>query len=96
MPVFSRGAFRFVLNAARALHLTAFHGLYLHTTPGGAAVDALMRFMGSAAGQRSILAQTRIYGGGLRKLEPRDVAAIEIPRRLAEALTPSGGRRTGA
>ncbi|HPF41055.1 MAG TPA: N-6 DNA methylase [Phycisphaerae bacterium] len=84
-PVFVRGRFRFIHNAAEALNLTAFHGLYPHNTS-SAAIDALLGYLWSDAAQRAIGAQSRLYAGGLRKLEPRDVLSIPIPMALCGAL----------
>lgn len=84
-PVFVRGRFRFIRNSAQAMNLTAFHGLYPHRTE-PAAIDALLTYLWSDAAQRAIGAQSRLYGGGLRKLEPRDVLAIPIPASLRASL----------
>lgn len=84
-PVFVRGRFRFTHNAAGALNLTAFHGVFLKFRAPGA-IDALLEYLWSDAAQRGIGAQSRLYGGGLRKLEPRDVLAIPIPISLKNAI----------
>ncbi|MCA9256691.1 MAG: N-6 DNA methylase, partial [Phycisphaerales bacterium] len=84
-PVFVRGRFRFVHNAAGALNLTAFHGVYPHGTS-SAAIGALLDYLWSDAAQRAIGAQSRLYAGGLRKLEPRDVLAIPVPMALCDRL----------
>lgn len=84
-PVFVRGRFRFVHNRAGASNLTAFHGVYPYRKD-AAEIDALLEYLWSDAAQRAIGAQSRVYGGGLRKLEPRDVLAIPIPESLRRAL----------
>lgn len=84
-PVFVRGRFRFIRNDAGALNLTAFHGVYPRRNDAGA-IDMLLQYLLSDAAQRAIGAQSRLYGGGLRKLEPRDVLAIPIPESLQRAV----------
>ncbi|MCB9862526.1 MAG: N-6 DNA methylase [Phycisphaerales bacterium] len=84
-PVFVRGRFRFIRNSARAMNLTAFHGLYPRRAD-LLSIDLLLEYLWSDAAQRAISAQSRIYGGGLRKLEPRDVLAIPIPESLLATL----------
>jgi len=79
--VFARGEFRFVLNEARVLNLTAFHGIYPHDAA-PARIAALHAYLGSPEAQAALRGHRRIYGGGLLKLEPRDVEAIAIPERL--------------
>lgn len=76
--VFARGEFRFVLNEARVLNLTAFHGIYPHdATP--RRIKALHAYLTGPDAQAALGRHRRIYGGGLHKLEPRDVEAIAIP-----------------
>lgn len=84
-PVFVRGRFRFIRNAAGALNLTAFHAVY-PVRDDDKAINALLEYLWSDAAQRAIGAQSRLYGGGLRKLEPRDVLAIPIPMSLKALL----------
>lgn len=86
VPVFSREKFRFVRNHTNALHLTTYHGIYPKAPADDASLNNLARYLNSASGRRNVLAHTRIYGGGLRKLEPRDVLAIEIPLSVAKSL----------
>lgn len=82
ISVFSRGDFRVVWNKARARNLTAYHGIYPRAGDGRGEGDrsarALFEYLRSAAGQRAIALHRRVYGGGLYKLEPRDVEAVEI------------------
>ena len=78
VAAFGRGRIRVVLNQAGILNLTAFHGLY----PQGiteAQTRALFAFLCSAYGQAALEAELRRYGGGLLKLEPRDVERITVP-----------------
>ncbi|QOJ03725.1 MAG: N-6 DNA methylase [Planctomycetia bacterium] len=86
IAVFSRGEFRVVWNEARAMNLTAYHGIYPRASDGDGAdrrkAKQLFKYLCSAAGQRAIALHRRVYGGGLYKLEPRDVEAVEIPNGL--------------
>jgi adenine-specific DNA-methyltransferase len=81
ISVFSRTDFRVVLNEARALNLTAYHGIYPRDNS-AATVQLLFDYLRSFRGRMAISHQRRIYGGGLFKLEPRDVEAVEIPETL--------------
>lgn len=89
VAVFSRGKFRVVWNEARALNLTAYHGIYPRASGGDGAdrrkAKQLFKYLCSASGQRAIALHRRVYGGGLYKLEPRDVEAVEIPNGLVGA-----------
>ena len=78
VSVFARGRFRFVDNKAGVLNLTAYHGIYPHDDS-PARVGALVDYLNSPAAARSLADHRRIYGGGLMKLEPRDVESLELP-----------------
>lgn len=81
VSVFARGAFRFVLNEAGVLNLTPYHGIF----PKDVAprrVRKLFEYLNSAAAAKSLAMHRRIYGGGLLKLEPRDVESLNIPDSL--------------
>lgn len=73
--VFARGPFRFVRNEAGVLHLTAYHGIYPQA---GVDPERLHAALCGAGTQAELRRQMRIYGGGLRKLEPRDVERIGV------------------
>ena len=56
--------------------------------PGAHFAAALAACLNSAEVQSSALQQSRVYGGGLRKVEPRDLLAIQVPDlRLASSET---------
>ncbi len=76
--VFSRGTLRFVLNSAGVANLSTFHCLYPRNA-GAHFAAALAACLNSAEVQSSALQQSRVYGGGLRKVEPRDLLAIQVP-----------------
>jgi adenine-specific DNA-methyltransferase len=76
--VFGRRGLRFVWNKAGVHNLTAFHGIY----PNGLSktqIKALVAALNSPLVQNLARQQQRVYGGGLRKYEPRDLLAIEVP-----------------
>jgi len=87
ISVFSRGDFRVVWNEARASNLTAYHGIYPRAGEGRGESDRaarrrakqLFEYLRSPAGRRAIVLHRRVYGGGLYKLEPRDVEAVSVP-----------------
>ena len=93
--VFGRKRLRFVLNTAGAHNLTAFHCVY-PTSDDPLLARALVAALNSRLVQHRLEQHQRIYGGGLKKLEPRDLLEITVPdlgrvrrttlRRLAAAL----------
>lgn len=85
VSVFTRERFRFVLNRAGVLNLTAYHGIYPRTKD-PRAVRLLFDYMASEAGQNELRRHCRVYGDGLLKVEPRDVEAMTIPEELAARL----------
>lgn len=83
ISVFFRERPRVVWNEMGALNLTAYHGIYTKLNgENEQQLYALYKWLASDAATDALLAQSRVYGGGLRKLEPRDVMAVQIPRRL--------------
>jgi len=78
VTTFSRGGFRCVVNDAGVAHLTAFHGVYPRELD-RARVLALASFLGTQAGRAALVGQRRLYGSGLGKLEPLDLAALPVP-----------------
>lgn len=78
VATFGRGRIRFVLNQSSALHLTAFHGLYLREEHRPFAVH-LLAFLLSEAGAAECRRNQRVYGDGLLKFEPRDVERLNVP-----------------
>ena len=78
VKVFNRGASQFILNITQALNLTCFHGIY-SKNESSKYEKALIIFLSSKLGRESIDLQLRHYGGGLKKMEPKDVENILIP-----------------
>lgn len=78
VTTFNRRDFRFVLNDASLRNLTAFHCIYPRSSA-RADLLVLAAFLNSAWGATALAQRQRSYGSGLRKLEPLDVAALEVP-----------------
>jgi adenine-specific DNA-methyltransferase len=78
VTTFSRRGFRFTLNDAGIVNLTAFHCIYPHSLSRDELL-ALAAFLNSNAGAEALRQRQRIYGSGLHKLEPLDVAALQVP-----------------
>ena len=73
-----KGRLRAVVNQVRAIPANALYGVYLHDHAEMA--EQLVAWLNGREGQRALLAHARPYGSGLFKLEPRDLAAVRIPR----------------
>jgi len=76
--VFGRSRLRFIWNAAGIRHLTTFHGVYPHDVSPLAA-RALAACLNSRVVQQQALRHVRVYAGGLKKFEPRDLLDLEVP-----------------
>ena len=66
-----------VVNEAGVLISNSLYGLYLEGDR--ALATRLVRWLNGPAGQAALAERARIYGSGLLKLEPRDLAAVRIP-----------------
>lgn len=76
--VFGRNRLRFIWNKAAVHNLTTFHCVYLRgEDPEFAA--ALVACLNSQVVQDMSQQQQRVYGGGLRKFEPRDLLEVTVP-----------------
>ncbi|UCD75956.1 MAG: SAM-dependent DNA methyltransferase [Phycisphaerales bacterium] len=76
--VFGRGQLRFIWNAAGILNLTTFHCIY-PTLERPNLTPALIACLNSDFVQELARRHHRVYGGGLRKFEPRDLLEIQVP-----------------
>jgi adenine-specific DNA-methyltransferase len=76
--VFGRKAMRFIYNAARVANLTTFHCIYPKNESSDFAA-ALTACLNSRLVQQLAQRQHRVYGGGLLKMEPKDLLDIEVP-----------------
>ncbi len=75
----ARGAPLVVDNRTRALHLNLFHGIWPRAGTPLRLVRTLAAYLRSPAGARALDAAARTYAGGLRKLEPSDLASLPLP-----------------
>jgi len=76
--VFGRKSLRFIWNRAGILNLTTFHCVY---PKDGAPklVSAIVACLNSRSVQDMAGQQRRVYGGGLKKFEPKDLLDILLP-----------------
>ena len=76
--VFGRQGLRFIHNRAGVLTLTTFHCVYPFNQS-DVFIAALTLCLNVPSVQAAARAQTRVYGGGLLKFEPRDLLGIQVP-----------------
>ena len=76
--VFNRERLRFIYNKARVHNLTTFHGVFPHGLTEEQTVG-LVALLNSPMVQSLAAEQVRVYGGGLRKFEPKDLLSILVP-----------------
>jgi adenine-specific DNA-methyltransferase len=77
VTVFGRKGLRFVSNRPRIWNLTAFHCVYPEFEDENL-IKALMAYLVSKHAASMVLAQWRVYGDGLVKMEPKDVGRIPV------------------
>mgnify|MGYP001770749857 CR=1 FL=1 len=75
--VFSRERMRFVYNKAQVLSLTPFHLIYPKFKD-EVMLKALLAYLNSNIGKEIATIYGRIYGTGLRKVEPRDLEKLPV------------------
>jgi adenine-specific DNA-methyltransferase len=76
--VFGRDGIKFVRNRTTTMNLTCFHCLYVSDLD-EAQLDAMCALLNSSHVQRINESSERAYGGGLRKVEPRDLLQMSLP-----------------
>lgn len=77
ITVFGRQNLRFVLNKAKIWNLTAFHCIYPKFNDENM-LRALMAYLVSNECTEHVREELRVYGDGLLKMEPRDVARVPV------------------
>jgi adenine-specific DNA-methyltransferase len=73
---------RVVINEAKAVPSNALYGLYVEDAD---VAHAVGHWLAGDTGQLALFEHARAYGGGLFKLEPKDVGRIRVPRSLLTA-----------
>lgn len=77
--VFNREKVKFIYNEGEIHNLTTFHCLYPHKEFNSKQVKALVAILNHQDVAAYVMEQRRVYGGGLVKLEPKDLNDIRIP-----------------
>lgn len=77
--VFNRERVKFIYNESEIYNLTTFHCLYPHKEFSPLQVKALVAILNHQDFAAYVMEQRRVYGGGLVKLEPKDLNDIRIP-----------------
>jgi len=77
VPVFNRERVKFIFNETTCKSLTCFHSLDVNLDE--EKKRALVSLLNLDDLQENVLSQKRVYGGGLIKLEPKDILDIQIP-----------------
>jgi adenine-specific DNA-methyltransferase len=91
--VFGRDGIRFIWNQSGIKNLTTFHGIYLRDFYPGIEpaddflVQALVAVLNSSRVQEKAKEFQRAYGGGLQKVEPKDVPQLLLPDVFALSQT---------
>jgi adenine-specific DNA-methyltransferase len=75
--VFSRERMRFIFNKAKLLNLTPFHCIY-PSFDDELLIKALLAYLNSNICKEIATIYGRIYGTGLRKLEPKDLENLPV------------------
>lgn len=78
VTVFGRGRLKFLRNKAGCRNLTAFHCLYT-SNDDPLFQDALVACLNSDVITGAVAKHQRVYGGGLLKMEPKDILDIDVP-----------------
>ena len=75
---FSRDGVKFILNNSNCLNLTTFHGIYPKTKDENT-IKFLVAFLNSSICKELIKRVISPMGGGLDKLQPKDIENILVP-----------------
>lgn len=77
IKIFNREGLQFILNESSSVHLTCFHSIYPDFSD-SKMLRFFVLFLNSNLGRTLSKMEKRLYGGGLTKLEPKDVENIFI------------------
>ncbi|WP_281943540.1 Eco57I restriction-modification methylase domain-containing protein [Micromonospora sp. AKA38] len=83
----SKGQFRLIVNSAKAIPTNTFYGITIRRAPKAAEpIACLASWIRGPAGQDALANASRQHGSGTLKIEPRDLADLQIPIQIAQAL----------
>ncbi|SCG68383.1 Methyltransferase domain-containing protein [Micromonospora halophytica] len=83
----SKGRFRLILNSVKAIPTNTFYGIRIRRAPRTVESIALLAsWISGPAGQDALANASRQHGSGTLKIEPRDLADLQIPIQIAQAL----------
>lgn len=81
----TRDSMRFVTNTAGAAIVNNLYGWSWNSSVSAGHRSAIVEWLRSSEGQRTVLSAARRQGAGLKKIEPRALANVRIPRRVAQS-----------
>ncbi|MFI7619486.1 hypothetical protein [Micromonospora echinofusca] len=83
----SKGRFRLIVNDVKAVPTNTFYGIRIRRTLESVEpVAMLASWIRGPAGQDALANASRQHGSGTLKIEPRDLADLQIPIHIAQAL----------
>lgn len=86
----AKGKFRLINNAVGAIPTNTFYGIRLrHKAAGTDPARILADWIRGSAGQDALVRVARQHGSGTLKIEPRDLADLRIPSKIAKTLDPA-------
>jgi len=86
----AKGRFRLIRNELGAIPTNTFYGITLRRRAVAVdMVDRLASWIRSPSGQSALVEVARQHGSGTLKIEPRDLAQLRIPAKIARSLDPA-------
>lgn len=86
----AKGRFRLIRNDIGAIPTNTFYGITLRRRPVAVdSIEELATWIRSQDGQRALFEVARQHGSGTLKVEPRDLAKLKVPAKIARGLDPA-------
>jgi len=86
----TKGNFRVIENVIGAIPTNTFYGIRFLCRPTDTSTrEELAAWLRGRAGQNALSAVARQHGSGTLKIEPRDLAELRVPAKIAQALDPT-------
>ncbi|MET7951627.1 Eco57I restriction-modification methylase domain-containing protein [Micromonospora sp. NPDC005324] len=83
----TKGRFRLIRNEVGAIPTNTFYGITLRRRAVAVdSVESLLSWIRSPSGQSALVEVARQHGSGTLKIEPRDLAQLRIPAKIARSL----------